>query len=127
LGGYSLPGGAGGLTNNIVAGGAGSVGDRTVGAVFTRGNPIKVDFPLADFEGKPATDLIPTVSLVRLDEDGNKKGLTRVTAATYSEEEDAYVTNVKTEGLTPGHYLVQIDLADMSSLTQVIKVEGKEA
>ena len=127
LGGYSLPGGAGGLTNNIVAGGAGSVGGRTVGAVFTRGNPVKVDFPLADFEGKQTTDLTPTVSLVRLDKDGNKKGLTKVTTATYSDDEDAYVTTVKTEGLTPGYYLVQIDLPDMSSLTQVVEVEGKEA
>ncbi|MCF7890484.1 right-handed parallel beta-helix repeat-containing protein [Candidatus Bipolaricaulota bacterium] len=125
LGGYSLPAGAaGGLTNNVVAGGAGSVGDRTVGAVFTKGETIEVSFPLADFQGEPTTNLTPTVSVVELDEDGDKKGLERVTTATYDEDEDAYVTTFETTSLEPGPYEVQIDLPDLSALQQVIEVEG---
>jgi len=128
LGGYSLPAGAaGGLTNNVVAGGAGSVGDRTVGAVFTKCQTIEVSFPLADFQGNPTKDLTPTVSLVGLDEEGNKKGLARVATASYSDDQASYITDFSSCQLDPGYYLVQIDLPDLSSLSQVIKVEGKEA
>ncbi|MBS3792992.1 hypothetical protein KGY77_10180, partial [Candidatus Bipolaricaulota bacterium] len=128
LGGFGLPAGAGGgLTNNVVAGGAGSVGDRTVGAVFTKGETVEVSFPLADFQGEPATNLTPTVSLVLLNDDGEKKGLEKVTSANYENEEDAYVTAFDTSGLEPGHYEVQIDLPDLSALQQVIEVEGEEA
>ena len=128
LGGYSLPAGAGGgLTNNLVAGGAGSVGGRTVGAVFTKGQSIEVSFPLADFQGNPAKDLTPTVSLVLLNEDGEKKSLEKVTTADYDDESSAYVAVFETTKLQPGYYEVQIDLPDGSSLSQVIKVEGAEA
>jgi len=128
LGGYSLPAGAGGgLTNNLVAGGAGSVGGRTVGAVFTKGQSIEVSFPLADFQGNPAKDLTPTVSLVLLNEDGEKKSLEKVTTADYDDESSAYVAVFETAKLQPGYYEVQIDLPDGSSLSQVIKVEGAEA
>jgi len=128
LGGYSLPAGAGGsLTNNVVAGGAGSVGDRTVAAVFGSCETIEVNFPLADFQGRPTKNLTPTVSLVRLNEEGEKQGLTKVTTAYYSENKDSYVTDFSSCELTPGYYLVQIDLPDLSSLTQVIEVEGKQA
>jgi len=128
LGGYSRPAGAGGgLTNNTVAGKAGSVGGRAVGAVFTKCETIKASFALSDFQGNPTKHLTPTVSLVRIDKDGNKKGLTKVGAATYSEKADSYVAEFSSCELEPGYYLVQIDLRDLSSLEQVIKVEGKEA
>jgi len=128
LGGYSLPAGsAGGLTNNTVAGGAGSVGGRTVGAVFTKCETIEINFPLADFQGNPPRGLTPTVSLVKLDKDGNKKGLEKVTTATYDEGKTAYFTKISSCELTPGYYLIQIDLPDLSALTQVIQVKGKKA
>ena len=128
LGGYRLPAGAaGGLTNNIVAGGAGSVGTKTVGAVFNKGETIEVAFPLADFEGNPAKDLHPTVSLVKLVEDGDLQELVKVTSATYEEDSSAYVATFTTTGLQPGYYQVQIDLPDLSSLSQVIELKGKEA
>ncbi|MBS3766217.1 hypothetical protein KGY71_06820, partial [Candidatus Bipolaricaulota bacterium] len=126
LGGYSLPAGAaGGLTNNIVAGGAGSVGGQTVGAVFEICEPVKVSFPLADFEGNTATDLHPTVSLVSLNKKGNEENLEKVSTATYTEEEKAYVATFATCELEPGYYKVQIDLPVLSSLSQVIKLEEK--
>lgn len=127
LGGYSLPAGAsGGLTNNVVAGGAGSVGGKTVGAVFTVCDLLKIDFPLSDFQGNPAKNLSPTVSLVALDEDGNMENLEKVTTAGYSDEKTAYVAVFSTCELPPGYYQVQIDLPDGSWLRQVIEVVGEQ-
>jgi len=127
LGGYSLPVGAsGGLTNNVVVGGAGSVGGKTVGAVFTVCDLLKIDFPLSDFQGNPAKDLSPTVSLVALDEDGNMENLEKVTTASYSDEKTAYIAVFSTCELPPGYYQVQIDLPDGSWLRQVIKVVGEQ-
>ena len=128
LGGYSLPGGgAAGLTNNLVSGGAGSVGGKTVGAVFPKGETVEVGFPLSDFEGNPAVDINPTVSLVLMDGDGKLDNLVDVTTAIYDAPSSAYVANFESFGLAPGYYLVQVDLPDISSLSQVIQVEGEEA
>jgi len=124
LGGYRLPAGAsGGLTNNVVVGGAGSVGGKTVGAVFQKGEIITVTFPLADFEGEPVIDLHPTVSLILLDENGQPESLVRITTASYDEVNKAYVATFSTVGLEPGYYKVRIDLPDGSSLSRVVKVE----
>ncbi|MBS3788712.1 hypothetical protein KGY79_11015, partial [Candidatus Bipolaricaulota bacterium] len=126
LGGYSLPAGAaGGLTNNIVAGGAGSVGGKTVGAVFEVCELVKVNFPLADFQGNPAKDLHPTVSLVKLNENGKEVNLEKVTSATYDKQDQSYVATFDSCEMNPGYYEIQIDLPVLTSLSQVIKLEEK--
>lgn len=128
LGGYSLPAGAaGGLTNNTVAGGAGSIGGKTVGSVFEVCDLIKINFALADFKGDPAKNLTPTVSLVKLDDDGEKESLERVTTASYKDPEEAYQATFSSCELPPGYYQAQVDLRDGSSLSQVIKIESDRA
>ncbi|MCF7891223.1 hypothetical protein K9M78_08400, partial [Candidatus Bipolaricaulota bacterium] len=127
LGGYSLPaGGAAGLTNNLLAGGGGSIGGRRVGGVFTKGETGEVGFALLDFTGNPSVDINPTVSLVLLDGDGKLDNLVDVTTAVYDNSSSSYVSTFESLNLAPGYYLVQVDLPDISSLSQVIQVDGVE-
>ena len=50
-----------------------------------------------------------------------------MTVATYDEDEAAYIASFNSCDLAPGYYLVQIDLPDQTSMSQVIEIEGEEA
>nr|AGF92817.1 secreted protein [uncultured organism] len=119
--GFGPAGGAGGMLNKQVAGGAGSYKGSTVAATYDVGETIEVDFNLSDFQGDPVKGEHAVVTVSRLKE-GEEEEITTLKPADY--EEESYTADIDTEGFMPGHYRIYIDLSNGTSAEMIVKVEG---
>ncbi|RLC71697.1 MAG: hypothetical protein DRI26_04565 [Chloroflexi bacterium] len=103
-------GGAGGFVDRTVAGGAAAYQGLTIEAIYPVGMPIVISFTLTDYQGKPVTDSVCTVTLVKL-EDG-RQIVWYFDVIPFDGEQGLYRLSVPTDGLEPGYYLLYIAFGD---------------
>ena len=125
LEGYSTSpaGGAAGLLDQTVAGGAGAYQGLVIQAVYVIGTPIGISFSLTDYAGEPVTDAVCTVTVVRLAEDGHQTVLD-YQVIPYNPATGLYELTLPTDGWTAGYYILYFGFGDGTSekvLTQLVE------
>jgi hypothetical protein len=125
LEGYSTSpaGGAAGLLDQTVAGGAGAYQGLVIQAVYVIGTPIGISFSLTDYAGEPVTDAVCTVTVVRLAEDGHQTVLD-YQVIPYNSDTGLYELTLPTDGWTAGYYILYFGFGDGTSekvLTQLVE------